>query len=258
MFCRLIAATLCVLAVGSSSRAADGDAWIQLFNGKNLDGWTVKIRQHPVGENFGNTFRVEDGLLTVGYDQYHTFEERFGHLFYRDTFSHYRLRVEYRFIGQQCPGGPGWAFRNSGVMLHGQKPETMTLDQRFPVSVEAQLLGGGGEGERTTSNVCTPGTHIVMNGELITRHCHSSRSKTYHGDQWVTAEFEVRGGGVVKHIIDGKVVLEYEQCQYDPADPDAQRLITGDDLIIREGTISLQSESHPVQFRKVELLPLQP
>ncbi|WP_164101290.1 3-keto-disaccharide hydrolase [Candidatus Laterigemmans baculatus] len=244
--------------MASTSLAAEDEAWIQLFNGKNLDGWTVKIRNHPVGENFGNTFRVEDGLLTVRYDQYDTFDEQFGHLFYRDAFSHYRLRVEYRFIGEQCPGGPGWAFRNSGVMLHGQKPETMTVDQRFPVSVEAQLLGGDGVAERTTSNVCTPGTHIVIDGERITRHCNSSRSKTYHGDQWVTAEFEVRGGDVIKHILDGQVVLKYEKPQYDPSDSDAQRLIASDDLLIRQGTISLQSESHPVQFRKVELLPLKP
>ncbi len=258
MYCRLIATTFCLFAMASTSLAAEDEAWIQLFNGKNLDGWTVKIRNHPVGENFGNTFRVEDGLLTVRYDQYDTFDEQFGHLFYRDAFSHYRLRVEYRFIGEQCPGGPGWAFRNSGVMLHGQKPETMTVDQRFPVSVEAQLLGGDGVAERTTSNVCTPGTHIVIDGERITRHCNSSRSKTYHGDQWVTAEFEVRGGDVIKHILDGQVVLKYEKPQYDPSDSDAQRLIASDDLLIRQGTISLQSESHPVQFRKVELLPLKP
>lgn len=256
MFYRLLATTLCFFAVTACVRAED-DRWIQLFNGKDLDQWTVKIRGYPAGENFGDTFRVEDGLLTVRYDQYDAFDERYGHLFYNGEFSHYRLRVEYRFIGEQCPGGPGWAYRNSGVMLHGQKPETMSKDQKFPVSSEAQLLGGDGENERSTANVCTPGTHIVIDGELVTRHCTRSASKTYHGDQWVTAELEVRGGGVIKHLVEGEVVLEYEQCQYDPEDPDAQKLITGDDLLIREGTISLQSESHPVQFRKVELLPLE-
>ena len=256
MFCRSIIIALCFVAFSGSARAEE-DQWIQLFNGKNLDGWTVKIRGYPAGENFGDTFRVEDGLLTVRYDQYDSFDERFGHLFYNDEFSNYRLRVEYRFVGDQCPGGPGWAFRNSGVMLHGEKPETMTVDQEFPVSIEAQLLGGDGENERTTANVCTPGTHIVMNGELITRHCNSSSSQTYHGDQWVTVELEVHGGEVVKHIIDDRVVLEYEKCKYDPEDPTAQKLITGEDLVIRGGTISLQSESHPIQFRKVELLPLE-
>ena len=257
MVCRSIATAVCLLALASPGLAEEEEKWIQLFNGKDLDQWTVKIRGYPAGENFGNTFRVEDGLLTVRYDQYDKFDRRFGHLFYNGEFSHYRLRVEYRFVGEQCPGGPGWAFRNSGVMLHGEKPETMSRNQEFPVSIEAQLLGGDGENERTTANVCTPGTHLVRDGELITRHCNSSSSKTYHGDRWVTVELEVHGGGVVKHIIDGDVVLEYEKCQYDPGDPDAQKLITGDDLLIRGGTISLQSESHPIQFRKVELLPLE-
>ena len=44
--------------------------WIQLFNGKDLTGWTPKIRYHDLGDNFGDTFRVEDGLLKVSYDQY--------------------------------------------------------------------------------------------------------------------------------------------------------------------------------------------
>lgn len=146
-----------------TASAADREGkWIQLFNGKDLKDWTPKIRYHEVGENFNNTFRVVDGLLTVSYDQYDEFNETFGHLFYKNTFSNYRLRIEYRFIGEQCKGGPGWAFRNSGAMLHGQSPETMKKDQDFPASIEAQLLGGKGKGKRTTSNLCTPGTHVVM------------------------------------------------------------------------------------------------
>ncbi len=113
---------------------------------------------------------------------------KFGHLFYKTPFSHYRLRIEYRFVGDQCPGGPSWAFRNSGVMIHGQPPESMRKDQEFPVSIEVQFLGGNGRDKRPTANVCTPGTNIVMGGKLITQHCTDSKAKTYHGDQWVTVE----------------------------------------------------------------------
>ena len=60
-----------------------------------------------------------------------------------------------------------------------------------------------------------------MDGKLVTRHCTNSRSKTYHGDQWVTVEIEVHGGGVIKHIVDGETVLEYEKPQLDPKDKDA-------------------------------------
>lgn len=256
----LAVALIVVFAVGpvASDDPPVSGRWISLFNGKDLDGWTPKITGYDFGDNFGNTFRVEDGVLKVRYDGYDSFNGRYGHLFYKDKFSRFRLRVEYRFVGEQVAGGPGWAVRNSGAMLHCQDPRTMRKDQEFPVSVEAQLLGGNGRDERTTGNVCTPGTHIVMDGKLITRHCTSSHSKTYHGDQWVTAEFEVNGGEVVRHIIEGETVLEYAQPQLDPGDADARMLLgESGDKILTEGYISLQSESHPVEFRKVELLPLE-
>ncbi|MFT7670655.1 MAG: hypothetical protein ACI8X5_003366 [Planctomycetota bacterium] len=229
--------------------------WVQLFDGKSLDGWTPKFAGHELGVNYKNTFSVEGGLLRVRYDEYENFDGKFGHLFFDAPFSSYRLRVEYRFVGEQCPGGPGWAFRNNGVMLHGQAPETMGLNQDFPVSIEAQMLGGGAEGERSTGNLCTPGTHVVMNGELLTRHCTNSNSATYRGDQWVTLELEVEAGGSIRQIVNGELVLEYEQAQLDPGDGDAEILLAGGaSLLLDSGSISLQAESHPTDFRKVEIL----
>ena len=241
----------------ASAPPAAEEHWIPLFNGKDLTGWKPKIAGHELGDNFANTFRVEGGVLKVAYDGYQQFEGRFGHLFHEREFSHYRLRVEYRFTGTQVPGAPEWALRNSGVMIHGQKPETMTREQAFPVSIEVQLLGGDGTNPRATANLCTPGTNVVMGGELVERHCTDSSSATYHGEQWVSVEIEVHGNELVRHWIDGKPVLEYSQPQLDPKDPDAQRLLAaGQPLQLDHGTISLQSESHPVEFRKVELLEL--
>ncbi len=210
-----------------------------------------------MGDNYGDTFRVEDGLLKVCYDKYENFDNKFGHIFYKNKFSCYRLRLEYRFVGEQTPGGPEWAFRNSGAMLHCQSPESMGLNQSFPVSIEGQLLGGNGTDKRSTANLCTPGTHVMMKGKLIKAHCTSSKSKTYHGDQWVKVEFEVYGNGKIKHIVDGEVVLEYEQPQLDEGDADAKKLIKDGKVMLSEGYISLQSESHPIEFRKVEILPLE-
>lgn len=232
--------------------------WVSLFNGKDLTGWTPKIRYSDFGENPGNTFRVADGLLSVRYDQYDDFGQKFGHLFYEKPFSNYRFRVEYRFVGDQCKGGPGWATRNSGVMIHGQDPKTMAKDQDFPVSIEVQLLAGNGKADRTTSNLCTPGTNVVMDGKLKKQHCISSTSKTHHLDEWVTAEIEVRGNKVVRHILDGDVVLEYNEPQLDERDKSAQPLIIARDgkLALDGGTISIQSESHPCDFRKIEIMVL--
>lgn len=235
------------------------DEWIPLFNGEDLTGWTPKIRYHEPGDNFGNTFRVEDGMIKVRYDAYDTFDERFGHLFYEEEFSHYQLRVEYRFVGDQCPGAPGWAYRNSGLMLHGQTPESMELDQDFPTSIEMQLLGSDSLVQRTNMNVCTPGTNIVMNGELILDHCVNSSSDYCFGDEWYTALVEVRGNEVIRHIINGDTVLEYTHPQLDERDATYPKLIElnqGNEMLSK-GTISLQSEGHPVDFRKVEIKHLQ-
>ena len=232
---------------------------IQLFNGKDIKDWTPKIKLHEVGENYANTFRVEDGLLKVRYDGYSDFNQQYGHLAYKKPYSYYLLKVEYRFVDDQTKGGEGWAWRNSGAMLHGQDPKTMLKDQDFPISIEGQLLGGDGKNERTNSNLCTPGTNVVIKDKLFTPHCLSSTSKTYHGDQWVTAEFLVLGDSVIQHILDNQVVLSYNKPQigggnvinYDSAQKTDGKLLT-------EGFIYLQSESHPIDFRKVELYDLSP
>ncbi len=248
---------LCLAAILSSMSLhaqPSGGEWIQLFNGRNLDNWIVKIAGYPVGENFGNTFRVENGLMKVGYEAYDKFNNRFGHIFYNKKFSNYVIAVEYRFVGEQAPEGPAWARRNNGIMVHCQPPETMGKDQDFPISIEVQLLGGLGAGKRTTANLCTPGTNVVMDGKLVTTHCINSTSDTFDGDQWVRVEAEVRGGEAIRHFVNGKKVLEYEKPQvgggsvtnFDPA-------VKKDGTILTEGYISLQAESAPVEFRKVEL-----
>ncbi len=235
----------------------DAEEWMALFNGRDLTGWDVKFTGFELNHNYRNTVRVDDGLLTVSYDEWDEFNGEFGHIFYEEPFSHYRLRVEYRFVGDQVAGGPNWAFRNNGVMLHSQSARSMGIDQDFPISIEVQLLGGDGENERPNANLCSPGTHVVMDGELVTQHCVQSTSRTYHGDQWVTVEALVLGSESVQHILDGEVVLEYTEPQigggavsgYDPA-------VKRDGQPLAEGYIALQAETHPTQFRKIELLNL--
>lgn len=257
MSLRLLAVILLCATAASAQNDPDRKEWVQLFNGRNLEGWIPKITGYDVGVNALNTFRVEDGMLKVGYDQYDKFGNRFGHLFYEEPFSYYIIAVEYRFTGEQAPGGPGWATRNSGIMVHGQLPETMQRDQDFPISIEVQLLGGLGKGPRPTANLCTPGTNVEMNGALFTTHCVSSKSPTFDGEQWVRAEAHVHGGERIRHVVNGETVLEYQRPQigggavtnHDPA-------VKRDGQILTGGSISLQSESHPIEFRKVELLRL--
>lgn len=243
--------------VACSPNKKEEKEWIQLFNGKDLNDWDIKIAGHDLNDNFGNTFRIDSGKMVVRYDQYDSFRYQYGHIFHKQKFSYYLLSVEYRFVGDQATGGEGWATRNSGAMLHSQSAQSMLRDQNFPVSIEAQFLGGLGNGERPTANLCTPGTNVFMADTLFTPHCISSRSKTYDGDQWVRAEFLVLGDSLIRHMVNGDTVLEYTKPQIGggavaPVDPNVKQ----DGKPLTEGYIALQSESHPIEFRKVELLEL--
>lgn len=259
----VLLASTALLACGQQKKASNGTSVpkpVQLFNGKDIKNWTPKIRLHEVGENYGNTFRVEDGLLKVRYDQYDDFNQQYGHLAYNTPYGYYILRVEYRFVGDQAKGGEGWAWRNSGAMLHGQEPNTMLKNQDFPISIEGQLLGGDNTPTsiRTTSNLCTPGTNVVYKEKLFTPHCVNSTSKTYHGDQWVTADFIVLGDSVMRHVLEGDIVLEYSKPQIGGGNVDShdpKQMVDGKPLT--SGYIYLQSESHPIDFRKVELYDLE-
>jgi 3-keto-disaccharide hydrolase len=253
----LLAAVVAIPCLAQTQSDADRKEWIPLFNGRNLDGWIPKIAGYPLGENFADTFRVEDGVLKVGYEKYPVFDNKFGHLFYRQKYSYYILAAEYRFVGEQVKGAPSWALRNNGLMIHSQAPETMTKDQDFPISIEVQLLGGGPTGDRSTANVCTPGTEIFQNGAMVKGHCTNSTAPTFRGDQWVRVEVEVHGSEHIRHIVGGKTVIEYDLPQiggsgvnnFDPA-------VKKDGALLTEGYITIQGESHPTEFRKIELLNL--
>jgi hypothetical protein len=234
---------------------APASEWRTLFNGHDLDGWVVKLAHHAVGDNFGDTFRVEDGAIAVRYDKYgDDFGARFGHLFYTDPFSHYVLSLDYRIRGPQQKGGPSYARLNSGVMIHSQAPQTILKDQDWPISVEAQFLAGN----QTTMNVCTPGTEIFMRGTMVKAHCTNSSSRRYVEDgAWVSVQVEVIGNERVRHYVDRQLVLEYETPQigggvatgFDPK-------IKIDGTPLASGYIGLQAESQPVEFRNIRLLNL--
>jgi len=259
----ILALSASALAVLVAQGGPDQKDWLQLFNGRDLTDWAIKFAHHDLGENFNDTFRVEDGLLKVRYDKWTTFDREFGHIFYKQPFSYYRLAAEYRFVGDQLPAAAiptfAWARRNNGLMLHAPDPKTMLKDQDFPISIEVQLLGGLSDGKpRPTANLCTPGTHVVMNGQLHTQHCTNSTSRTYDGDQWVRVEVLVQGNDLIRHMIDGQTVIEYTKPQIgggaaEPTDP----AVKVDGTPLTGGYIALQAETAPTDFRKVELLNLE-
>ncbi|HEX6849123.1 MAG TPA: DUF1080 domain-containing protein, partial [Chitinophagaceae bacterium] len=186
--------------------------WQQLFNGTDINDWVVKIHHHEAGENFGNTFRVENGIIKVRYDQYGEFNDQFGHLYYKTPFSWFHLKLQYRFVGQWVKSAPSYTLLNSGVMFHSQDPHTMPKEQDWPISVEMQFLAGLGDGKpRPTGNMCSPGTEVMQKGQIVPSHCINSSSKTYEGEQWVNAELIVLADSLITHIINGDTVLQYSK-----------------------------------------------
>ncbi len=239
----------------TSANPTPEPAWETLFNGTDLSGWTMRIVGYPLGENFGNTFSVEDGILKIRYDGYgDNFNNRFGALYYHEPFSNYRLKVEYRFVGETAPGAPSWGYRDSGVQFHSQSPGSLKADQPFPVSLEYNLHGGNGTDERPLGEICANGIVIDLEDGPNSSYCTPPTTKrTFHGDQWVTLEIDVRDG-VITHYANGEPLLQYRNPRYNPEHEIAATLIEGGDASVTGGYISLQSNSHPIDFRKIEIL----
>jgi Domain of Unknown Function (DUF1080) len=245
------------------AQQADERGWEPLFNGKDLTGWDIKIAGHALNDNYKNTFRVEDGMIRISYDEYQRFDDKYGHMYYHKPYSHYKLRFEYRFTGNQTPGGANWNVRNSGIMYHSQSARSLNMNQEFPVSLEVQLLGGLGKGPRTTGNLCTPGTIVHVDGKLNPDHCINSRSKTYEGDQWVRAEIVVLGDSVIHHLIEGDTVFTFQKPRIGEVywaegkkDAYSADWLPKNGMALKEGYIALQAESHPIDFRNIRILDL--
>ena len=242
--------------------------WESLFNGKDLTGWDIKIKDHPLNENYKNTFRIEDSMIRVVYNDYEKFDNQFGHLYTHKPYSYYKLKLQYRFVGDHLADAPEWADRNSGVMLHSQSAESVNLNQNFPVSLEFQFLCGNGKDTVPTGNVCTPGTFITYEGKPFLGHIQNSNSKTYLKNEWIDAEAEVYGDSLIRHIINGDTVLTYTNTMIGEGFvsktnnwtwaniTDSLSWINKANTPLRDGHIALQAESQPVDFRKIELLNL--
>ena len=247
------------------------EEWVSLFNGKDLNGWNIKIANHSLNDNFNNTFQVQDSMIRVVYDEYEDFDDKYGHMYYKTPYSYYKLRFDYRFLEEQTSGGENWNVRNSGVMIHSQSAKSNALEQHFPVSLEIQLLGGLNKGVRTTANLCTPGTAVYFNGKLDYTHCITSESKTYNGDQWVHIEAIILGNESILHIVENDTVLKYARPEIDSSflSKDYKGIdwdnfgVTNKKIWLNkagkpigEGYIALQAESHPIDFKNIELLDL--
>jgi hypothetical protein len=231
------------------------DGWVNLFNGKDLTGWIPLIHKSKVGENYMDTFRADsvNKVIRVSYDKYpnQDFSDRCGLLYYDKRLTNYRVRVTYRFSEPQAKNPVGWGRNNSGLMIFGIDPRTVTGDPEFPPLIEIQLLGdpsspsvgGGGTGSGTTSpNECEPGgmkmaTHTADCGNNYTK------KPPNPAGQWTTVEAEVHVTGQTKVF----QLPDTTKPVFTMSGPSYKgQPVTG-------GYISLQTESQPVEFKDILL-----
>lgn len=262
---RLGVLVFCMLTVGCSSSTRDQtEAWVSIFNGKDLSGWTIKMGGQEPGEDVDSAYTAGSGVLKV-YDGKRDSQVKIGHLFYEAPQSGFRLRFEYRFTGRQFETGDDWPEQYGGIVFHSQSPESMGLKQDYPVCLEFQLLGGKNTGNRSTGNVCTIGTRVFTNDTLNPAHCIQSDSPTFDGDQWVKGEMEVWGDSLIRQYIDGQMVLEYTRPQIGGGFvsegfdwikgnvKDWESWAAKDGTPLGSGYVGIQAHD-PMEFRNIELL----
>lgn len=273
LFPRLFALSLLLYAC-TPKETINADAateeWTTLFNGKDFNGWDIKIAGYALNDNIHNTFRVQDSMIVVDYSGYDKFTKEFGHMYYKTPYSYYKVRLQYQFYGEQLQGGPDYARLNSGIMVHSQAAGTLGKDQSFPVSLEMQFLASDSTNKVHTGNLCTPGTLVSMNGKPADLHCIDSNSPYYYEADWINAEADVYGDSVIHQIINGDTVLTYEKpviagdfVNHDfnftsgGFAADSVKWIELKNTPLTTGYIALQAESHPIKFKKIEVLNLE-
>jgi hypothetical protein len=259
-----MAALVTVTLIGTTAKVNAGpndSDWVAMFNGKDLKDWEMHFTGHPLDSNYNNTFRVDSGYLLVDYSQYKgnwaaAYGTPWGHLGYKQrSFSYYLLRAEYQAWGKQVAGGPSWAVENNGLMLHSQKVSTMGVNQDYPISIESQLLGGGNG--TSTMNVCTPGSaiHLQPTGAVDAAHCLNAKAINKKVE-WMKVSALVLGDSIIRNYVRDTLVFTY----YHPVQ--MAGAVIGNTVPIKDNTpmvdgyITIQAESAPYRFKKIEILDL--
>ena len=180
---------------------------IRLFNGKDLNNWVFKLKDPSVDP--ARVFTVQNGVI-------HITGNPFGYMRTKDVYSDYRLHVEWRYPGEAS---------NSGVFIHGQKPDTIWLK-----CVECQLKAGS-----AGDFVCMNGTDMNERTDKTNRMVKklADPSEKPNGE-WNTMEV-VCNTNTIEIFVNG--VLQNK----------------GTNVNVSKGFICLQSEGKDVEFRNVFL-----
>jgi hypothetical protein len=194
----------------SKSKKTEKTEKVLLFNGKDLSNWVFTLKDKTVDPS--TVFTVKNGVI-------HISGNPFGYMRTTDTYSDYRLHVEWHWPSEAT---------NSGVFVHGQAPDTIWLR-----CVECQLMAGNA------------GDFVCMNGADMTERADKSTpivrkmaaSSEKPAGEWNIMEV-VCSGNTIEVYVNG--VLQNR----------------GTNVNVNKGSICLQSEGKDIEFRNVFLTPL--
>jgi len=238
--------------------ATSSDGWVNLFNGKDLTGWTPLIHLSKVGVNTDSTFRpdLENNGIRVSYDKltgsFGGDQCKCGLLYYNKPLTNYRIRVTYRFFDPTVSNAPSWGKNNSGLMIFGIDPTKVTGDPIYPPIIEIQILGTPSGGGSTNANECemrqfvnptVTATHTGTCGNNKDSKAPGSGKTAPAAGVWTTLEADV-------HITGDTKVYQW---------PDTTNavLIMSKPMYgtqaVTSGYLAIQSEGQPIVFKDILL-----
>ena len=214
---------------GDSQKDKQEVGAVSLFNGKDLTGWHVDVPAADDDPDIKPTFIVRDGNRgSLGKPN--------GHIITDDEFENYRLEVEYRFAG--TPG-------NCGVLVHASTPRA--LYKMFPQSIEVQR------------NHQHAGDFWCIVEDITVPNMVERRGPE---EEWGITEGKARR---ILNLTDGseKPVGEWNNMVIECFGDEVKVWVNGDlvnhgsKCTASKGHLALQAEGSEVEFRKLELTPIE-
>jgi hypothetical protein len=191
---------------------------IELFNGRDLSGWTHELEDKTVKPDAVWTI-VEGVLICKGSPA--------GYLRTENEYENYQFTLEWRWPA----GSPGG---NSGVLLHTTEPLALGI---WPKSVEAQLAAGD------AGDVWVIGTTVDVENPDVRRqgrrHLNLTDGSERPIGEWNQCEIVCQGSEITINV-NGTLVNRVTNAS------------------VTRGAIALQSEGAEIHFRNIKLRPLPP
>lgn len=233
---------------------------IQLFNGKNLEGWYTFLKERGRDSDPKKVFTVKDGLIRITGEEY-------GCITTSKEYENYKLVVEYKW-GDQTFEPRADRARDSGVLLHSTGMDG-GYSGTWMHSIECQIIEGGtgdflvvGDGSEkfALSSYVAPekqgNSHVFQpGGELVT--IYGGRINWYGRDpNWKDVkgfrgnndiEKPVGNWNRIECIAEGEEIFIY-----------LNGTLVNHALNVKpaKGRIQIQSEGAEMFVRKVALVPL--